>query len=350
MSDELFTADELEATTPPAANTPETLGVTPRYVLQHNAVSRGAQGLSATAQKLAAMAMALLPPDLSSLTASFTFTDFCNAIGYGDGGEQYKIFRAAVNECLQSLISIETEPDKNGKKKWKAFTWFTVAEFDEATGQARMTFSSELAEFLAAIKWMYAKINLKDLGELQSRYAVHLFEIAMSYRSLAGKNGNHNEAWYFERGFPDEIRQIMGVAKNAYKDSYELKRKVIEGPVKEINEAGIGLEITPVTVKQGRSIVAIRFDCKKKPRAVKGQKQHKAVELPSPPEPDFRAEQEREEKELSHLREQYPDEFVELYQAALDSRPAFLKKTNSGTVFAEQRALMELKKKHGIVK
>jgi plasmid replication initiation protein len=255
-----------------------------------------------------------------------------------------------VNECLQCLISIETEPDKNGKKKWKAFTWFALATFDEVTGQARMTFSSELAEFLAAIKWMYARINLKDLGELQSRYAVHLFEIAISYRSLAGKGGNHGEAWYFERGFPDEIRQFMGVAEHAYKDNYELKRKVIEGPVKEINAAGIGLEITPVTVKQGRRIVAIRFDCKKAPRSIRGRKKSNAAELPMLPEPDTKAEQDREEKELQHLKERYPEEFAERFKAAMDSRPEFLKKTDSGTFFAEQRALMELRAKHGIVK
>jgi hypothetical protein len=95
MANELFPVEEMEATLPPVVNTPATLGVTPRYVLQHNSVSRGAQSLSATAQKLAAMAMALLPPDLSSRTAAFTFTDFCNAVGYERGGESYETFRAA---------------------------------------------------------------------------------------------------------------------------------------------------------------------------------------------------------------------------------------------------------------
>jgi plasmid replication initiation protein len=283
MSDEICPAKKPNAALPEAVNTPETLGVTPRYVLQHNAISRGAQALSATAQKLAAMAMALLPTNLSTLTASFTFSDFCKAIGYGDGGEQYKIFRAAVRECLQSLISIETEPDNNGKKKWKEFTWFTVAEFDEATGQARMTFSSELAEFLAAFKWLYARINLKDLGELQRRYALHLFEIAMSYRSLAGRGGNRSETWYFERGFPDEIRHIMGVTKDAYKDNHLLKQKIIEGPIKEINKAGIGIEITPTPVKQGNRIVSIRFYCKQTERAVKGKGKISGSKAPEAP-------------------------------------------------------------------
>jgi hypothetical protein len=342
MTDKLFAIEKMEV------NTPETLGVTPRYVLQHNAVSRGSQGLSATARKLTAMAMALLPTDLSSLTACFTFTDFSKAIGYGDGGEQYKIFREAVRECLQCIISVEMEPDGNGKKKWKEFTWFTVAEYDEATGNAKMTFSSELAEFLAALKWMYARINLKDLGELQSRYAIHLFEIAMSYRSLMGKGGNRGETWYFERGFPDEIRQIMGVKKDTYKDNHLLKQKVIDSPIEEINRAGIGIAIKPTTVKQGRRIVAIRFDCTVKSRTaeVKGQGRKNAPEPPVIPPP----EREREEKELEHLKELYPDEFEELFQAAMDSRPAFLKNSGIGATFAKNRALMELREKHGIVK
>jgi hypothetical protein len=39
-------------------------------VLQHNAISRSINSLSATAKKLTAMAMALIPSDLSSLTVS----------------------------------------------------------------------------------------------------------------------------------------------------------------------------------------------------------------------------------------------------------------------------------------
>jgi plasmid replication initiation protein len=344
MTDDLF---------PEPINTLETLGTTPRYVLQHNVISRSAHGLSATAKKLTAMAMALLPPDLSSLTAAFTFPEFCKALGMPIGGEQYEIFKKAVDESMESVITIETEPDDKGKKDWKKVTWFTVATFSEKTGKATMTFSSELAEFLAALKWMYAKINLKDLGELQSRYAVHLFEIAMSYRSLAGQRGNRGETWYFERGFPDELRHIMGVAKTAYKDNYELKRYVIEKPVKEINKAGIGLEITPVTVKQGRRIVAIRFDCKQTRRSSsrRGQGRKEITEETiGLPEPNPEVEMDRQEKELQHLKERYPQEFAERFKAAMDSRPVFIANTHIGETFAENRALMELREKHGIVK
>jgi plasmid replication initiation protein len=294
------------------------------------------------------MAMALLPPDLSSLTASFTFADFCNAIGYGDGGEQYRLFREAVRECLQCVISIEMEPDKNGKKFWKEFTWFTVATFDEATGQATMKFSEELAEFLMALKWVYSKINLIDLGQLQSRYAIKLFEMAVSYRSLAGKKGNRDSTWYFERGFPEEIRHIMGVKKDVDKDNHLLKQYGINKPLKEINQAGFGVEIKPTTVKQGRRIVAIRFECTHADRVAKRKKRKDKEAIPLP-DPAPNAESLREEKELEHLRELYPDEFAEIYQTELARAPSFIP-NGLKMVGAEGIALMELKNRHGIVK
>jgi plasmid replication initiation protein len=237
------------------------------------------------------------------------------------------------------------EPDKNGKKIWKEFTWFAVATFDEATGQATMKFSGELAEFLMALKWVYSKISLSDLGQLQSRYAIKLLEMALSYRSLAGKKGNRDGSWYFERGFPEEFRHIMGVGKDAYKDNHLLKQKVIDKPLKEINRAGFGLSIKPTTVKQGRRIVAVRFECAQAGRAAE-RKKHKSWEAaPLPPD----GEALREEKELERLRERHPDEFAEIYQIELARVPAYIPDCLK-LVAAESIALMELKNRHGAAK
>jgi hypothetical protein len=348
-----------------AANTPETLGVTPRYLLQHNSISRGTGTdkngkfpLSATARKLGAMAMSLLPPDLSSLKASFTFNDFCKALGYAKSGESFRLFKEAVRECMQCLIWMETEPDEKGRTSWKAYTWFVTSEFDKETGVATMEFSYKLYEFLAALKWMYAKISLKDMGQLQSRYAIHLFEMAISYRSLAGRGGNGGDEWYLQRGYPGETRQCMGVPDGTYKDSHVLKQKVIDNPIREINAAGIGLELRSEAIKQGRRTVAIRIYCKtasrKKPRGGTAAIEAKTAkpETPFPP-PDPKAERERDEredKELEHLRELYPDEYAERLRAAFEDLPPFMREAGMGEGHAAMRALLELRDRHGIVK
>lgn len=121
---------------PAPAVTPEALGVTPRYVLLHNAISRSAHSLSAMAKKVTAMAMALLPADLANLSASFTFTEFCKSFGLPKGGETFKLFKAAIDECVDTKIAIETTSARSGKKTWENYTWFDYSRLDEESGMA----------------------------------------------------------------------------------------------------------------------------------------------------------------------------------------------------------------------
>jgi plasmid replication initiation protein len=332
-------------------NTPETLGVTPRYALQHNAISRSSHSMSATASKLTAMAMSLLPSDMSSLTAAFTFTDFCKALDYEKGGESYRIFKEAVNECMQCVITVETEPDENGKTEWEKFTWFSMATFSEKTGQATMKFSSELAAYLSALKWVYAKLDLQNIGALQSRYAIHLYEYLISYAFLKGKRGNQINEWYVQLDISD-LRFIMGTPEDIYKETHLFKQKVIEGPIKEINKAGIGLEITISGIKQGRCLVAIRFDCRHTPKKLPvtkrdGKKTAEPLELP---EPNPKTAEQREEKERQHLKELYPDEFAQLYQERLSKNQQPYLTESAAMLAAEAGTLTTLQARHGRTK
>lgn len=330
-------------------NTPETLGVIPRYVLQHHAISRSANNLSATAKKLTAMAMALLPPDLSSLTSAFTFSEFCKAIGYTKSGESFRIFRGAIDECMGNCISIEIVSPKTGKKTWENYTWFTSSRLSEETGVAVMTFAPELAEVLLEMKRVYTKIHLKDLGELQSKYALRFYEIARSYESLKGKDGNRDQSWYFERDI-DELRKLLGVPDDVYAETRRFRQFAVENPIKEINKAGIGIEIVTEGIKRGRKLVAIRFNCEQTTRTVpqKGRKKT-AVAIPLPP-PLRNTANSREDKELEHLRELYPKEFAKLYEEEM-SKPSFLPVDSEfrqlGTKYA---VLAKLREKYGIVK
>jgi hypothetical protein len=336
-----------------AINTLETLGVTPRFVLQHHAISRSIQNLSATAKKLTAVAMAFLPPDLSSRTASFTFTYFCKSLGVAIGGESFRLFKEATTECMENVIIIETNKIVKGKRKWEQYTWFSHASFDEESGRCTMTFAEEFATILKEMKRVYAKINLQDLGKLQSKYALRYLEIAKSYESLAGKDGNKIDAWYFEREI-QELRLMLGVPDNTYPQTKHFRQFVVENPVKEINKAGIGLEIATEGIKQGRNLKGIRFNCTKTPQKLpikrgRGRPKKTAtsdgqLELPDANPKTARL---RGEKELEHLAELHPAEFTELYTAALAGQKRHYGQAIS-TVGARSTALIQLREKYGI--
>jgi plasmid replication initiation protein len=333
---------------PEVVNTPEILGVNPRFVLQHNAISRSIQNLSATAKKLTAMAMALLPPDLSSLDVSFTFGEFCKALGVSIGGESFRLFKDAATECMENIITIETNKIIKGKRKWEKYTWFSYSSFDEESGICNMTFAEKLADVLKEMQQVYAKINLHDLGKLQSKYALRYFEIAKSYESLAGKDGNRAGTWYFERTIP-ELRKLLTIPESSYPRTNTFRAKVVEEPVKEINEAEIGITIETTGIKQGRNLKGIRFNCNKIARKVPAKKRRKKKSAEQGELPELTMET-RGDKELGHLKELYPDEFAALYAEEM-AKPSFLPPEDDfRRMAAVMTALIALRTKYGVVK
>jgi plasmid replication initiation protein len=335
--------------------TPEFFGELPRYELKRNAIIRAAHSLSANAQKLTAMAFSLIPLDLSIREVSFSFYELCEAMAIPPGGTQYEFFKAAATECNQCSISLETKAvNKKGKIKriYEAFSFFSYVKVDEMKNICTMRFSDEFVSALAELKVFYSKIPLKDIGKLSSQYSMHLYEIAKSWESEAGKNGNKSDEWYFQ--YPlDEFRFILGVPTEAYKNIKDLKRRVFENPTKEINSAGLGLDMTPRTIKEGRKVSEIRMNCKKTAAKVerKGLGRKKAVaealELPL----EAGAPASREAKDLARLRAKYPSEFAELYAAATAKETKWL---SADSEFKKQAAVIaasvKLRERHGLVK
>jgi hypothetical protein len=328
-------------------NTTETVRSTPSYVLQLNAITRSIHNLSANAKKLSAMAMALLPFDLSSRSSTFTFPEFCKALGVEYGGNTKKVLLDAVKECMGCVISVEL-PNKN----WHMYTWFSKADYNDKSGVCTMMFSEELAEVLLAFKKMYAKIKLNDLGRLQSKYAIRFFEIAMSYAFMKGKNGNSPDAWYYERTIQD-LRKLFDLSNDTYQETREFRKFVVEKPVHEINNAGIGLEIKTESVKTGRKLTAIRFNCKKINRTIPVKRKSKKTAATTAqlelPELSPKTEHDREAKELEHLRDMYPEEFALLYAEEL-AKPHPIPPANGfRKIAAEAAAKTRLREKYGIV-
>jgi plasmid replication initiation protein len=327
--------------------TPELLGVTPRYELQRSAISRSAHNLSATAQKIAAMATALIPFDFSTRTVSFSFTDFCNALGYEKGGKSFKLFLAALKECGEANISLEIVNPDNGKRTWQWYHWFSFCEYKEETGMATMTFSSRLTDFLKETKQLYSKIKLANIGKLKSRFGVRYYELCESYKSLAGKDGNPAGHWYYEMMIED-IRMRLGVPSDAYPETTDFTKNVVKGPINEVNKANLGIQITPERISRGRKTTGYRFTC---------EKTSSAPAAPASPPPVSPATMTgRRDKECARLEELYPDEFAVLYQAALKKQTADYSSViniiseETRRNFARDAALQKLRRKHGIVK
>jgi hypothetical protein len=171
--------------------------------------------------------------------------------------------------------------------------------------------------------------------------------MAKSYESLAGKDGNQSNTWFFEWTIL-ELRTMLGVPDETYPETKHFRQFVVEQPVKEINAAGIGLEIKTEGIKQGRNLKATRFNCKKAALTLpckRGWGRPKKAATASGqlklPEGNPKTATLRKEKEQAHLKELYPDEFAVLYAEGLSRLPAWIPK-GAQQISAEGYALTML--------
>jgi hypothetical protein len=258
------------------------------YVLQPNVISQAVYSLGTNARRLVAMAMSMISEKNDSYEVKFTVREFLDALGLDDGTKQRQYVMAAVKECMGSYIEM-TMP--NGD--WHGWTWFTESHLETEEGLSgntypntdklikhafdtpntdtdkfanvwdsiTMVFNPKLGQALKEFKKAYSKLDLLDLGKLQSRYAIRFYELAMSYSGFAGKDGNAPGAWWFELSL-DDIRIRFAIDSKKYKVTQDFRRRIIDNPIEEINAAHIGLRIEPAYIRRGKRLLGARFNCR----------------------------------------------------------------------------------------
>ena len=286
----------------------------PEYALQPNAISQSFHSASTNAKRLMAMSISLLPKleinyDFENLRCTnnyqnykveFSLAEFTKALGIVEGAKTRLLVEAAAEECSKAILKFVV--DHGDFTDAIYYTWFKKVTLNRRKNskdwnKITLEFSDEVALVMDSYKKAYAKINLLNLGKLQGRYAIRFYELALSYSGFAGKNGNPPGTWYFKHTL-DEIRALFQIDTKKYKLTKAFRENIIDKPIKEINDAGIGLRIEPEYIREGKWLVGARFNC----RWVKPDE-------PLPVTPVTETERENEQ-----LRAAFPEEF-EKYKA-----------------------------------
>ncbi|WP_201542895.1 RepB family plasmid replication initiator protein, partial [Psychrobacter faecalis] len=99
----------------------------------------------------------------------------------------------------------------------------------------------------------YTEYDLKQVSELQSEYAIRLYELIMQWKSVGKTN----------KIATDDLRKKLGVKPDQYKEMHNFKARVLDHAKKQINEH---TDITAdyVQHKTGRVITGFTFTFKQK--------------------------------------------------------------------------------------
>ena len=163
----------------------------------------------------------------------------------GDGKASHKEFKDAVNRLYERSIVLRDGDESD------SFRWIQEKVFKEST-VAFIRFSKPILPFLSNLKAEFTKYLESDIVGMSSPYSIRFYELIMQYRSVGHREISLEDLrWMFQ-------------LQNKYPVWADLKKRVIEQAIKEINEhSPYNLTIEPKRTGRKITSIVLKFQDKK---------------------------------------------------------------------------------------
>lgn len=167
-----------------------------------------------------------------------------------DASNRIDHLKEALLALQQNTIQFNLRED--GHEVWESMSMLSYAKIKN--GVCTWRYDEALAEKLYDPA-MFAMINLKVQRQLDTAYALNLYENLYRFR-----NTNQGSTGEWTLGF---FREIIGATASYYDDYRELNRKIIKPSLEKINR-DTDIEATMVPVKESRQVVGLKFFVREK--------------------------------------------------------------------------------------
>lgn len=146
--------------------------------------------------------------------------------------------------------------------------WVSEVAYNDETSTIDVTFSEAIIPLLNMLEAHFTSYELEKVADLNSKYSVRLYEILIAWRST-GKTPIIEV---------ENIRYRLGVLETEYKVLADLKKRVLDLAVNEINEK-TDIQVSYEQHKQGRKIIGFSFELKTKKSAQQTTKNKVQAEI-----------------------------------------------------------------------
>jgi len=192
------------------------------------------------------------PEEIAKQTYSFYIDDYIELKNVKDR-YWFQKYVTDIIEYLKANSAVTIVDEDRIKTIWI----FQMVEFrfDKRGIKVEYRFSYDISEYLFELREKFLAYHIKNIIPMRSKYAIRLYELLKQYEKIG------------ERTFSiDEFREKIGtrvyvvdsrsqekeILKDEYKQFIDLRRRVIETAIKEINKY-TDIEITDVEyIKRGR--------------------------------------------------------------------------------------------------
>ena len=213
-------------------------------VVQSNSLIRNIksikQDLSVTEQKLIIFLISkICADDKDFKKVSVNLSQFVNICGIKKSGREFEQIKSSIKILSDKSWWID---DENGSQ---LFRWIDTSNISKYK-TIELIFSESLKPYLLELNKNFTKYELINVLCLRSKYSIRLYEIFKSYLWL-GK-------WEITL---DEFKELLNI-KDKYTNYKELKRRIINQSLKEINKF-TDLNITVDEEKYGNKVYKLIF-------------------------------------------------------------------------------------------
>lgn len=272
-----------------------------------------------------------IEPAKKNVYCGFSRNEFCERMGISIGSNTLKLIENATDELSSSFLILRDENAKNDRDIYSLkMPWFQKVE-TMLNGDVNLKFNQEIADFFD-FKIGYTALELLEIGNLQSFYAMRYYGLAKSKQGFCGVNGNNKNSWWFEYT-EEELRKLFDIDKNKYKVRMDFVKKVINNPCEEVNEkTNIHIDLEYQKISKGN--YKWRFVCSEK------TEQAKILKSDSSQEKNEKRAFNNEQKKIVKLRAAHEKDWQKLFELNMREPPLF----GDPKLYAEReadRALLE---------
>lgn len=159
----------------------------------------------------------------------------------------YMALKSATESLFRRYFTYETLTERGNLSVHKS-RWTADISYVDNESKIKIIFAPSVVPFITDLEKKFTSYFLDDISGLTSAYAVRLYELIISWRSI-------HKTPVFELA---ELRIKLGIAENEYSRMYDFKKRVLDIAVSQINDH-TNIFVKSEQHKQGRSIYGFSF-------------------------------------------------------------------------------------------
>ena len=168
----------------------------------------------------------------------------------------YTVVKDASKGLFDRYVTYHDKNPKNGKDRSFHCRWVDKIGVEPDSGIVYMRFTSDVVPLITRLESHFTSYEIEKVANLTSGYAIRLYELLISWREV-GKTPTYEI---------DDLRQKLGVEPDRYKELYNLKIRVLDLAISQINDH-TDITATYEQHKTGRKVTGFTFTFKQKPSA-----------------------------------------------------------------------------------